>query len=235
MSGFPLTGFEMPEVDDGESSLENRALAGEEAALAALMACERPALERMIGLRLDPRLAPRVRIADLIDEAFREVRCRLPEFVSQHAGTMPLRLWFRRVVEEQLLIIHRDLLGTTADDATLAVSLQPGGWRRARSASLAAQLLGKITSTSRAAIRAEQRLAVQDVLNAMDPIDRENLVLRHLEHLPNADVAVILGLDPADSSQRYAHALIRLKQEISRIPGGILDAGKGPGGGGTHS
>ena len=85
--------------------------------------------------------------------------------------------------------------------------------------SLAAQLLGKMTSASQAAIRAEHKLIVQEALNGMDPIDREVLALRHYEQLSNDETALVLGLSKKGASNRYIRALRRLKEILSSIPG----------------
>ena len=45
----------------------------------------------------------------------------------------------------------------------------------------------------------------------MDEIDREVLILRHLEELSNTEVARILDLQPSAASNRYVRALTRLK------------------------
>ena len=87
------------------------------------------------------------------------------------------------------------------------------------SGSLAAQLLGRLTSPSQAAIKAETRLRVQEVLNGMDPLDREILALRHFERLTNAEVAAILEMNESAASSRYLRALKRLKDELSQYPG----------------
>ena len=57
-------------------------------------------------------------------------------------------------------------------------------------------------SASRAAIRAEHKLIVQEALNGMDPIDREALTLRHFEHLSNDETALVLGLTKTATSGR---------------------------------
>src|SRR5262249_36838277 len=90
---------------------------------------------------------------------------------------------------------------------------------QADSLSLAAHLLGRMTSASQAAIRAEHRVIVQEALNSMDPIDREVLALRHIEHLSNDETAQVLGLTKSAASNRYIRALRRLKDTISSIPG----------------
>jgi len=51
------------------------------------------------------------------------------------------------------------------------------------------------------------QIKLQDVLNCMDPIDREVLVLRHFEELSNHETAEIVGLQKAAASNRYVRAL----------------------------
>jgi RNA polymerase sigma-70 factor (ECF subfamily) len=173
----------------------------------------------MVRLRLDPRLASRVDEDDVLQESYLEVRRRLGDFRARYAGRMPIGLWFRLVTGQRLIDLHRHHIGAAARDASLEVALHRGAVPWADSASLAAQLLGKLTAASRAAVRAEQRLIVQEALNSMDPIDREVLVLRHFEQLSNDEVALLLGLKKTAASQRYVRALIRLKRTLAMIPG----------------
>ena len=86
---------------------------------------------------------------------------------------------------------------------------------QATSASLAQQFLGRLTSASQAAIRAELQTRLQVVLNGMDPIDREVLALRHFEELSNAETAEVLGLQKSAASNRYIRALKRLKDLLA--------------------
>jgi RNA polymerase sigma-70 factor (ECF subfamily) len=90
--------------------------------------------------------------------------------------------------------------------------------------SLAAQLLGRFTSPSQAAVRAELRIRVQEALNSMDPIDREVLALRHFEELSNVETAQVLGLGEAAASHRFVRALKRLKAILTRVPGFLDEA-----------
>jgi RNA polymerase sigma-70 factor (ECF subfamily) len=112
-------------------------------------------------------------------------------------------------------------------DATREISLYRGAFPEASSASLAAQLLGQITSASRAALRAEMKLALQGVLNGMDPIDREVIALRHFEELRNDEVAAVLGLTKAAASKRYVRAMLRLKAAIAGATGLVDLSGAG--------
>jgi RNA polymerase sigma-70 factor (ECF subfamily) len=90
---------------------------------------------------------------------------------------------------------------------------------QATSASLAEMLLGRLTSPTQAAQRAEVRVLLQEALNAMDPLDREVLTLRHFEELSNAEVAQVLGLTKTAASNRYIRALERLREILAGIPG----------------
>src|SRR5262249_6919462 len=123
------------------------------------------------------------------------------------------------VTGQKLIDMHRHHLGTKMRDAGQEVSLYPGALPQATSVSLAAHLLGKLTTASQAAIRAEHKLLVQEALNSMDPLYREVLVLRHFEHLSNDETALVLSIKKSTASQRYIRALRRLKDILSSIPG----------------
>ena len=201
-----------------DQALIERAMGGDELALARLFDAYRDRLRRMIRLRLDRRLSGRVDSSDVLQEAYLDVRKRLVEFARDPAA-MPFHLWLRLVTGQRLTDVHRHHLGAQMRDAGQEVSLHRGPFPQANSVSLAAQLLGKITSASHAAIRAEHKLIVQEALNGMDPIDREVLALRHFEHLSNDETAQVLGLTKSAASNRYIRALKRLKEILSSIPG----------------
>jgi RNA polymerase sigma-70 factor (ECF subfamily) len=132
---------------------------------------------------------------------------------------MPAFLWFRWITGERLIDMHRRHLGTQARDAGMEVSLHRGPMPQATSVSLAELLLGRLTSPTRAARRAEMQVRLQDVLNTMDPIDREVLTLRHFEELSNSETAQVLGLTKSAASNRYMRALMRLKETLAAMPG----------------
>jgi RNA polymerase sigma-70 factor (ECF subfamily) len=132
---------------------------------------------------------------------------------------MPPYLWLRFLTGQRLLAIHRQHLGAQMRDAGQEVSLYRGALPQATSASLAAQLLGKLTSPTQAALRAEMQIRLQEVLNTMDPLDREILTLRHFEELSNNETAAVLGIQKAAASNRYIRALKRLKDVLTSMPG----------------
>ena len=78
-------------------------------------------------------------------------------------------LWLRRITELKLLAVHRQHLGTEKRDAAREISLHRGGYPTASSASLAAQLMGRLTSPSLAAVKAEMRIQLQECSTRWTP------------------------------------------------------------------
>jgi RNA polymerase sigma-70 factor (ECF subfamily) len=207
--------------DHRDEILLARAAAGESAALVELFERHRVRLEQMIHVRLDQRLRGRLDCADVLQEVYLEFARRLPAYVA--APTITFYLWLRLLTGQKLVDLHRQHLGAKMRSASLEVSLYRGETPRASSASLAQQLLSQFTSPSRAAIRAETQLRVQQALNDMDPIDREVLVLRHFEMLSNEETARVLEIKSSAASNRHLRALKRLKDilaEVSTAEGG---------------
>jgi RNA polymerase sigma-70 factor (ECF subfamily) len=206
----------MPASED-LADLLDRAAAGDTAAVAELFSRYRRRLKRMVRLRLSRHLQGRLDDSDVLQEALLEAARRLPEYLGDQP--LPFFLWLRHLTGEKLIDAHRRHLGAKMRDAAQEVSLHRGALPAASSASLAAQLLGRLTSPSQAAVKAEARLRVQEVLNGMDPLDREVLALRHFEQLNNGEVATTLGINESTASSRYLRALKRLKDEVQNIPG----------------
>src|SRR5262245_27855480 len=204
------------EYSDSPELLQ-RAAAGDQQALQDLFARHRDRLKRMVRLRLSRRLQGRVDDSDVLQESFLEISQKLSEYVRQ--PNLPFFLWLRHMTGLKLAEVHRRHLGTQMRDADREVSLHRGGLPEADSVSLAAQLLGKLTTPSQAAIKAETRIFVQEALNRMDPIDREVLALKHFEQLSTSEIARVLGMSKAGAGSRYLRALKRLKEVLSQIPG----------------
>jgi RNA polymerase sigma-70 factor (ECF subfamily) len=215
----------MPDEATDSEVLLQRARAGDSGALAELFQQHRDRLERMVRLRLDRRLQGRLDPADVLQEAYLDVARRFSEYAADPA--VPFFLWLRMLTGQRLVDLHRQHLGAKMRNAGLEVSLYRGDFPRASSASLAELLLGRLTTASRAAIRAETQLRVQEALNAMDAIDREVLVLRHFEMLSNEETAQVLGLKPSAASNRHVRALKRLKEIMAAVPGSS-DSGSKP-------
>jgi RNA polymerase sigma-70 factor (ECF subfamily) len=203
--------------EDSETTrLIAQAVRGDQRALGELLGRHRERLRRMVALRLDRRLQGRVDPSDILQDACLDAARRLPEY-HQHP-TMPFFFWLRFLTGQRLVDEHRRHLGAAARNAGREISLYGGALPEPTSAALAARLLGRLTTPSQAALRAERQIRLQEALNSLDPIDREVLVLRHFEELSNGEAAAVLGLDKSAASKRYARALIRLKDILASLP-----------------
>jgi len=201
-----------PEIQD----LLKRLAIGDQDALAQLFTRHRDQLGRMIALRLDHRLASRLAPSDILQEAYIDALKRVDHYLAK--PDMPFYGWLRLIVGQRLVDAHRQHLGAKRRAASQEISIH-GGIPGATSMSLAAQLVGGLTSPSQAAQRNETYSRLEEALARMDPVDREVLALRHFEELGNNEVAEILGIQKAAASKRYVRALARLKEVLLSMPG----------------
>lgn len=196
-----------------------RLLAGDRTALAAVFATYRDRLLRMVDLRLDPRLRARLDPADVLQDAFVDAADRLDRYLAD--PKLPPFLWLRLIVAERMTTLHRHHIGAKMRDAGREVSLFDEALPQASSAALASMLLGRLTSPTQAAQRAEKLLRVQEALNGLESADREILALRHFEQLNRAEAAQALGISEEAGAKRYIRALKRIKNVLANMPGGL--------------
>jgi RNA polymerase sigma-70 factor (ECF subfamily) len=198
--------------------LIDRLRAGDRQALAELFHGYRERLRRMVELRMDARLRTRLDASDILQEAYLDLAGDLDAYRADRK-LQPL-LWMRLHVGRRLTMLHRRHLGTAMRDAGLEISLYREALPQASSAALASMLLGRHTSPTQAAQRAERLLRIQEALNTLDPIDREVLALKHFEELSRAETAEVLSISPEAAAKRYFRALKRLKEVLASMPGG---------------
>ena len=208
-------GHNQVEDDGDDRDLIRRASEGDEAAQNELFSNHRDRLQRMIRLRLDRRIQGRLDSSDILQEAYIDVFRNLPRYVE--APSTSFFIWLRNVVGLKLAEVHRRHLATEKRDARRDVSIYRGALPAVNSISLAAQLLGQLTSPSQGAVKTEMRVRLQEVLDGLDDIDREVIALRHFEQLNSQEVADVLGMSKSGASSRYIRAIQRLKEERSQF------------------
>jgi RNA polymerase sigma-70 factor (ECF subfamily) len=198
---------------DEIDQLVKRSCDGDQSAFAELIGPHTERLKRFVQLRMDQRLTRRLDAMDIVQEATMEAYRRL----ETYAANPPCRffLWLRTLTAQKLIDAHRHHLGTQKRGGAQEVSIFRGPMPEASSVMLANQLMGRLTSPSRQLHRAEVQLQVQKAMNALDPIDREVLVMRHFEHLSNDETAEALDLKKTTASKRYTTALRRLGEALA--------------------
>lgn len=212
----------MTDQPDDLRQLIRRAATDDAAAAGELFDRHRDRLKRMIRVRLDHRLQGRLDPSDVLQEAFLEFARALPAYAKNPDA--PFYPWLRCITGRKLHALHRQHLGTHMRAAGREVSIHRNGMPEASSVSLAAQLLGKLTTPSQALARAEVQARIQEALAGMEPLDREVLALRHYEQLSNREIAYVLEISEAAASVRFVRALRRLKDLLRAVPG-LLDGG----------
>lgn len=173
----------------------------------------REKLLRMVAVRLDSRIAGKVDCEDVLQDAYLESARRVGDYIER--PSVPFFVWLRQITAQVLIDTHRRYLGAQMRDARLEVSLHRADSAATSAAWPAGQLAGSLTTPSQCAVREETIFELIAALEGLGRIDREVLVLRHLEELDNNEVAQVLGIDKYAASKRYLRALARLRRAMS--------------------
>ncbi len=214
--GTALTDF--PETEE----LVRRTDEGDGQALEELFQRHSARLRRMVRARLDGRLRGRVGESDVLQEVYLEASKRLPEYLAD--PKVPFFVWLRFLTGQKLVDLQRRHLGARARDVRREVSMLRVIVPGATSAVLAEQLMNTWSTPSQKVAQTELKALIQEALDALDPADREVLILRHYENLTNAEIAHELGLQESAASKRYTRALARARKILADLPGGEEEA-----------
>jgi RNA polymerase sigma-70 factor, ECF subfamily len=191
--------------------LLQRARRGEKTAVEQLLARHREPVQRMIGLRLDRAIAPRVDASDIVQEVLLEASQRLAEYLRQPA--MPFHLWLRHIAKDHIIDAHRRHRKAQRRTVDREQPMR-SAWPDQSSVELAADLIDRELTPATAALRQELAERFQEVIASLDEDDREIILMRHFEQLSNQEVAAALGLSEAAAAMRHLRALRRLRALI---------------------
>lgn len=197
------------------SDLTDRIAKGDREALGELFALYRPRLWRMVTFRLHPSLHGRIDADDVLQDAWLRAVDRIDHFYEVKGDSS--FLWFRSIVIQTLLDLHRFHLGTQKRSAVREMSISTGWAENSTSSCMAFQLSDSARSPSSNASQVELSKQLDAVLSGMNEIDREVLALRHFEAMSNSEVAKLLGMTEQAASVRYVRALGRLKQILELV------------------
>src|SRR5437868_7848626 len=183
----------------------------------------RPALRRMIGLRLDQAVSRRVDASDVVQDVLLKANQRLAEYLRNPA--MPFHLWLRQIARDHVIDAHRrhrQAAKRTLDrERALTAGTGGGAYDDRSSLDLAAQLRDPALTPAAEALRRELQCRFQAALVHLDDDDREIILLRHFERLSNSEAALALGLSEAAAGMRHLRALRRLRSLLGEAPSSI--------------
>ena len=187
------------------------AVDGDGASLGWLVAHLSPLLVAQARWRLQGTLARAVEPEDLVQDAWLVALPRLRELVPRAGRRTPVLLRFLATT-----IVHRV--------NNLARELLRRGPVGAPSVGPEASP-DPHTGVVTAAVRAEQRRQLLATIDALEPIDREVLLLRGVEQRSQATTAELLGIRGDAVAMRFARALDRLR---AQLPASLCDDLAGP-------
>jgi RNA polymerase sigma-70 factor, ECF subfamily len=199
--------------DSDPEDLLLRVAQGEAGATDELLALYRERLRRMVALRLDPRLAPRLDASDVVQEALAEAHRQLGDYLQERP--LPFYPWLRQIAFNRLLDLHRRHVlaqrrSVRREDAEVPALTDESAF------ALADHLLA--SSPSARLQREEQRDQVRLALLQLSERDREVLVLRYLEKLSTQEIASVLGIREGAVKVRHFRALERLRPLLGERP-----------------
>jgi RNA polymerase sigma-70 factor (ECF subfamily) len=202
----------MPPDPNHDTSVQLRnAIDGDRDSLGWLVAHLSPLLLAQARWRLAGGMVRTVDAEDLVQEAWLVALPRLHELVPREGRLTPVLLRFLATT-----IVHR--VNNLVRDALRRGPAAAGGGP-------ADGAPDDRTGVVTAAVRAEQRRQLLVTIEALEPTDREVLLLRGVEQRSQATTAALLGISGDAVAMRFSRALERLR---TQLPASLLaDLGGG--------
>ncbi|MDX2038705.1 MAG: sigma-70 family RNA polymerase sigma factor [Isosphaeraceae bacterium] len=178
---------------------------GDESAVRWLLERHRVRLRRMIGLRLDDRVASRLDASDIVQETLIDAVKKLDGYLRERP--LPFFPWLYGLAIDRLAQAHRHHLRTLRRRADLELAGDP---RDAAASRLVDLLAESGTSPSGRLSREEDCAAIRRALAELSVRDRELLVMRYVDQLTFVEIAALLGLSDGAVRLRHLRALQRI-------------------------
>ena len=191
--------------------LLERAQAGDQAAVAALLARHRSRLKAMVCVRIDRRVAARIDPSDVVQESLLEAYRRLPDYLRDRP--VPFYPWLRQITWERLVRLHRQHLVARKRAVGREVAFDPL-LSDDSVAVLANRLHNSGLGPQSRIIKSELRARIKFALAGLSKSDREVLILRYLEQLSIQEIMGILALKESAVKLRLLRALERLRAKF---------------------
>lgn len=203
-------------ADEQTDALLAQARAGDKSAARALLEQCRPALRRMIELRLSSTLQRRVDASDVVQEVLLAAHGRFEEYLKR--GEMPFQLWLRHIARDRMIDAYRRHAQAARRSVRREQAIDGAAFADRSALELSMVLADRHATPATEAVARELRERFVATLDAMDEIDREVICMRHLEHLSNKETAQALGLTEPAAGMRYLRAMRRLRALLAESP-----------------
>lgn len=181
----------------------------DESARDQLFTRHRSQLRRMVGIRIDDRLAARVDPSDVVQEVLAEAARGLPEYLEKRP--LPFYLWLRELAWRRLVYLRRRHVESQKRSVTREEAVR-STLSEDSACELAGRLVSREPSASQRLVREEQRVRMRAALDRLPDADREVLVLRYLEQLTIRQVASLFGTTKGAVRMRQLRAVERIRK-----------------------
>jgi len=188
-------------IRDGDGDATNR-----------LMERHREAVRRMIQMRMDNALSRRVDASDVVQDVLFEASRRMDDYIREPG--MPFHLWLRQLARDRIIDMHRRHRAAQRRSVDREQHVANLGNDDRSAADLVSLLKDAELTPAAATVRKEMEQRFLEALNELSDDDREMIVMRHFEHLGNAEVAQALNLTPPAAGMRYLRAIRRLREVL---------------------
>ncbi|MGE3313689.1 MAG: sigma-70 family RNA polymerase sigma factor [Planctomycetaceae bacterium] len=190
------------------NELLHEAGAGNARAVDRLLDRHRQALLQLVRYRLDRKIATRIDASDVVQDVLLEASRRLADYIK--SPEIPFHLWLRGLARDRMIDVHRrhrlaERRSVDREQHQASTSNNRSGF----------DLMGALgdpgITPAAAAIRRELAVRFRDAIDQLDELDREIVLMRHVEMLTNSEAAQALGLSAPAAGMRYLRALRRLR------------------------
>ena len=197
----------VPAVESSDEILAAQAAAGDERAFEALVG----RYQRRV-FRLACRLTSETEAPDVVQETFLHVYRRLSTF----RGDARFGTWLYRIATNAGLMRRRASARQPAEPLDEFLPTFDAEGRHEPTAE-ALRMASRVDELIDRQVLARKAQAAVDRL---PDLYREAFVLRDLEELPTADVAQVLGVEPATVRQRVHRARLMIRGYLGQLAGG---------------
>ena len=196
----------VPTAESSDETLAARAAAGDHAAFETLVARYQHRV-----FRLACRLTSETDAPDVLQETFLQVYRHLPAF----RGDSQFSTWLYRIATNAALMLRRARARKPAEPLDMFLPrFGPDG--RLAQMPEALQIASRVDELlDRQVLAAKAHAAIE----RLPDLYREAFVLRDLEELSTADVAQVLGVEPATVRQRVHRARLMVRGYLSELAG----------------
>lgn len=168
----------------------------------------RPRLAFVVSRQMNPQLSARLSVDDVLQESYLAAARRLP-FLRQEAD-VPLYFKFRKITLQTLADLEREHIKRAKRSTQKELSGES-----------AEQALGALRADVRSPktilARKDRNALIRQQIELLSEADRQIIVLRHFDAMPNSECAIVLGIEQKAASIRYVRALNRLRDRLQSL------------------